>query len=338
MILWESFKRHPLTPNGISVLRGVIGLIVPFSILSTSPFWNLVSCALFIVGSISDYWDGYLARKHQGVSDSGKILDPTMDKILILGVLGAFAYRGFFSPWWLVPIFFREIVITFVRIAWYWEGKAAGAEQLGKIKLVVQVVLASACFLALQFSNYEATAGAVPFFRGMMWILLPVCVLLTIVSGMSFFYSNLDNFSSPKFAKFTSACGVGLLPAIPGTYGSLLALFIIPFVVWNFWLWVFVFLFLFAAGYWAVSRLDGKEKDPGFVVIDEVLGMFITLAGVPFEFLPYLTGFLLFRLFDILKPPPCRQLEKYPGYWGIILDDLMAGVYARLVLFLFLRV
>jgi phosphatidylglycerophosphatase A len=74
-------------------------------------------------------------------------------------------------------------------------------------------------------------------------------------------------------------------------------------------------------------------KDPQGVVVDEVIGQWITLAGAgTLDWKSYLAAFALFRLFDIWKPPPVRQLEALPGGWGINADDAMAGVYAALVL------
>jgi phosphatidylglycerophosphatase A len=76
------------------------------------------------------------------------------------------------------------------------------------------------------------------------------------------------------------------------------------------------------------------RKDPGVVVVDEVLGQWITLAGaLTLNWQSWLAAFVLFRLFDIWKPPPVRQLEALPGGVGILADDLMAGVYGSLVLF-----
>ena len=78
-----------------------------------------------------------------------------------------------------------------------------------------------------------------------------------------------------------------------------------------------------------------KLKDPQIVVVDEVLGQWIALAGArTLNWKSYLAAFALFRLFDIWKPPPVRQLESLPGGLGINLDDVMAGVYGALVLFL----
>ncbi len=74
------------------------------------------------------------------------------------------------------------------------------------------------------------------------------------------------------------------------------------------------------------------RKDPSHVVIDEVAGQLVTLIAAPVHFLPMLIGFLLFRTFDILKPPPIRLLEKLPEGTGIVVDDLGAGIYAWIVL------
>ncbi len=78
-------------------------------------------------------------------------------------------------------------------------------------------------------------------------------------------------------------------------------------------------------------------KDPQFVVIDEVAGQLIALIAVPLAWKTFLAGFILFRVFDILKPPPVRQLERLPEGTGIVLDDVAAGIYALAVMQLLLR-
>jgi phosphatidylglycerophosphatase A len=85
-----------------------------------------------------------------------------------------------------------------------------------------------------------------------------------------------------------------------------------------------------------VARASGK-KDPSFVVIDEVAGQLISLIAVPLAWKTFLAGFILFRVFDILKPPPVRQLERLPEGTGIMLDDVAAGIYALAVMQLLLH-
>ena len=85
-----------------------------------------------------------------------------------------------------------------------------------------------------------------------------------------------------------------------------------------------------------VARSSGI-KDPQFVVIDEVAGQLVALVAVPLAWKSFLAAFILFRVFDILKPPPVRQLEALPEGTGIVLDDIAAGLYALFVVHLFLR-
>jgi phosphatidylglycerophosphatase A len=85
-----------------------------------------------------------------------------------------------------------------------------------------------------------------------------------------------------------------------------------------------------------VARASGG-KDPQFVVIDEVAGQLIALIAAPLAWKTFLAGFILFRAFDIVKPPPVRQLEKLPEGTGIVLDDVAAGIFALLAMHLLLH-
>lgn len=138
---------------------------------------------------------------------------------------------------------------------------------------------------------------------------------------------------------FATFFGCGRSPFAPGTVGSLAAILIawplsrIGFGPVHFAVLALVLLYpaILSAG--IVAETTGR-KDPQIVVIDEVLGQWITLAGAArFNLLTFAFAFALFRLFDIWKPPPIRRIEHIPGGAGIVLDDIMAGVYAALVLF-----
>ena len=75
-----------------------------------------------------------------------------------------------------------------------------------------------------------------------------------------------------------------------------------------------------------------EKKDPGEVVIDEIVGYLITMGLIPFNLIKAIVGFFLFRVFDILKPFPIKRIEQIGGGWGIMLDDVIAGLYAALIL------
>jgi len=134
--------------------------------------------------------------------------------------------------------------------------------------------------------------------------------------------------------------GCGYFPKGPGTIGSLAALGIA--MALNLWAgsgrWTFAALgaLVLIPGVWAAGAVanDLQTTDPGVVVVDEVAGQWVTLIGATtLNWKSWLGCFLLFRLFDIWKPPPVRQLERLPGGWGIMADDVMAGLYGALVIF-----
>jgi phosphatidylglycerophosphatase A len=98
------------------------------------------------------------------------------------------------------------------------------------------------------------------------------------------------------------------------------------------WLELGAIVSLFAAGVWAAASAERQLGgiDPGPIVIDEVVGMLITLAFVPVGPSGALVGFLLFRVFDVIKPYPAARLEKLHGGLGVMADDAMAAVYANI--------
>jgi phosphatidylglycerophosphatase A len=124
------------------------------------------------------------------------------------------------------------------------------------------------------------------------------------------------------------------MPFAPGTWGSLAAL---PCAWAIVWLWghpalVLAAAIVFVLGCWAAGAAT-DDKDPGYIVIDEVAAQFLTLAAAPLDWRAYLAGFVLFRIFDIWKPFPIRRLERaVPGGLGIMLDDIAAAIYALILL------
>jgi phosphatidylglycerophosphatase A len=128
----------------------------------------------------------------------------------------------------------------------------------------------------------------------------------------------------------------GYFPFAPGTVGSAVGLIVHALVRWSGSPLVEVALIvtLFAAGVWAgttAERFFGGI-DPGPVVLDEVVGMLITLAFIPVGWSAALAGFFLFRAFDVVKPWPARALERLHGGLGVMSDDAMAAVYANVAL------
>ncbi|MBM4340845.1 MAG: phosphatidylglycerophosphatase A [Deltaproteobacteria bacterium] len=130
--------------------------------------------------------------------------------------------------------------------------------------------------------------------------------------------------------------GVGYSPVAPGTLGTLVAIPIyyflseIPFPLYEITLAGFFFLAVWISE--KAETVFGK-KDDQKIVIDEMMGLFITMLWIPKTPLFIMAGFILFRIFDIVKPFPIRQLEKrFKGGFGVVLDDVGAGIYSNIIL------
>lgn len=134
--------------------------------------------------------------------------------------------------------------------------------------------------------------------------------------------------------------GCGFFPKAPGTIGSLAG--IATAVLFHRWgagrfALLVIAIVVFPVAVWASSATarELRRKDPGQVVIDEVLGQWVTLLGAAvWTWQTYLAAFLLFRLFDIWKPPPVRKAESLPEGLGIVADDVLAGIYGALILYI----
>jgi phosphatidylglycerophosphatase A len=142
-------------------------------------------------------------------------------------------------------------------------------------------------------------------------------------------------FASPRHW-LASGFGIGLVPIAPGTFGSLpgLALAWGLVTVGGQAALAMGIVCVVLAGTWSAHALSQRLglKDPGVIVVDEIAGQMVTVLGIHLSGPVLAAAFVLFRAFDVIKPPPARQLEALPGGIGIMADDLAAGVYANLAL------
>jgi phosphatidylglycerophosphatase A len=138
--------------------------------------------------------------------------------------------------------------------------------------------------------------------------------------------------------------GCGFAPVAPGTAGSLAGLLIaiglhyyaVYYAGYGRTALLALTAILLAPAIWAagVVAKQTNQADPQIVVVDEVIGQWITLAGAAtFNWKTWLAALALFRFLDVWKPAPARQLERLPGGWGIVADDVMAGLYGALAIF-----
>lgn len=128
-----------------------------------------------------------------------------------------------------------------------------------------------------------------------------------------------------------TCCCLGHLPYAPGTYASAFGsvlIFLFPSIFADVFFCIgFIFFSVLSISFF---RYEGK--DPGYIVIDEFAGICITMAGHNVTLTNSIIGFVFFRVFDIIKPFPIKQAERLKGAWGIVADDVAAGLFASIIL------
>ncbi len=184
-------------PNILTLSRFVFAALIFVLLLYNTLASIIAATVFFLIASITDYYDGYLAKKHGLISDFGKIMDPIADKVLMIVVFAALAYLGMMDWWMLMAISIREVTVTVSRLRAMARGQVLAAEQAGKIKTVCQMVSIGA---ALLFLICEQSSFARPWFyksepqwRGFVQLMMLVSVFLTVSSGFTYFRNKWNN-------------------------------------------------------------------------------------------------------------------------------------------------
>lgn len=154
------------------------------------PVSHLIGALIFILASVTDWIDGYIARKHQLITNLGKFLDPLADKLLVSAALIVLVELGSAPSWMVIIIISREFAVTGLRLVLIEAGKVVAASNLGKIKTVTQIL----AIILLLLHNIPFTAISVPLADIMLWI----AVFFTIWSGWDYFYKNRAIFQHSK--------------------------------------------------------------------------------------------------------------------------------------------
>ena len=138
---------------------------------------------------------------------------------------------------------------------------------------------------------------------------------------------------------FATVFGVGYMPVAPGTWATAVGVAIAYYLANSLPAYSIVLLVLLILGIMTTGIIEKRDnqKDPGYLVIDEVVGVMIALWGLPLMWSVMICGFFLFRAFDMFKIYPINKLEAQSGGWGIMLDDCMAGLYTNIILRIALR-
>ncbi|MCK4467699.1 MAG: phosphatidylglycerophosphatase A [Desulfobacterales bacterium] len=144
------------------------------------------------------------------------------------------------------------------------------------------------------------------------------------------------NFREKSVMFLATGCFIGNIPFAPGTFGTILGLplcFLLSRTNFSVAVLLTAIFIIFAVLIAHDAEKILKKNDPGCIVVDEIVGLMVTLFGLPFNAVYMLAGFVIFRFFDILKPFPIRLIErKLSGGTAIVMDDVVAGIFSNLVL------
>ncbi|MGA9111109.1 MAG: CDP-diacylglycerol--glycerol-3-phosphate 3-phosphatidyltransferase [Smithella sp.] len=174
-------------PNTITLLRISVVPFLFILLLSPGEFWSLILAILFVIASITDFFDGYIARKYQMITTMGKFLDPIADKIMVNTAMILMIPIGRIPAWIVAITIIRDLMVDVIRSIASSEGIYIQASTLGKQKTLAQIVAVTA--LIIHYSIFGINAHAV----GM--VILYIALVLTIFSGIDYFiklYRNIE--------------------------------------------------------------------------------------------------------------------------------------------------
>ena len=178
-------------PNKLTVLRIVLTFIIVGCLFLPGLPAKIVSFALFAVASLTDWWDGYLARRSNQITSLGMLLDPIADKVLIVGVLLAFVRMELVPGWMVLVIVIRELMVTGARLSAAKRKVVIAAAKEGKQKMVVQIFTIILIFSLLVLREWLGGGWRCePLLRHGILIGMWVTLLLTVWSGATFFWRN----------------------------------------------------------------------------------------------------------------------------------------------------
>lgn len=187
-------------PNKLTVLRIIfVPFFVAFLLLTGIPHNFLIAAVIFGAASLTDYFDGHLARKNSQITDFGKFADPLADKILVISAFVCFVQLGVISAVPVIIVLFREFAVTSIRLVCAGSGKVVAANYWGKIKTVSQIIAVVAVILSLYFLQLTAIGiiplseqyGAISFIISIAdKVLIWISVIFAVISGIIYLVQN----------------------------------------------------------------------------------------------------------------------------------------------------
>ena len=191
-------------PNKLTITRIRLVGVFMFFLFSQGVVAKILALSTFVAASLTDFLDGYIAKKMNMVTDFGKLMDPIADKILVLAAFLAFVQMQLIPAWMVVIIILREVTITGLRLSALGRGHIVAADDGGKHKMVSQVLSIFAILLFLVFR--EAGIKVFDFwnsstervYKDTIFVLMLITTLMTLISGISYFIKNRGVYFNAK--------------------------------------------------------------------------------------------------------------------------------------------
>ncbi len=183
-------------PNQLTTLRIILTPIFLLLFISGNPFYMQISLGIYIIAAITDWYDGWLARKFNYITTWGKFMDPLADKILTSTAFFAFVAIGVLELWMVLIVVFRDVIITGLRLFADWQKKSFTTSNLAKIKTVVQMIFIFYLLIVftLRENEYLKTNLAAVFEiltnSSLIYYLMLVITLFTFITGLVYLYQN----------------------------------------------------------------------------------------------------------------------------------------------------
>lgn len=192
--------------NKLTVMRMIlIPIFLVFLVFDCLPYGKSIATALFIIASITDKLDGYIARSRNQVTNFGKFMDPLADKLLVTAALVSLVELNCVPAWAVVVIIAREFAVSGLRTIAASEGTVIAASWWGKIKTVIQMIAIILLLLKISIGEYSTLSdfifgnGALSWvFNSLSMYMFYIAVIITIISGIDYFVKNKESISTTK--------------------------------------------------------------------------------------------------------------------------------------------
>jgi phosphatidylglycerophosphatase A len=336
-------------PNILSFLRLILLIPIVFFLTKNEINYLVISFILFSIGVLTDFADGYIARRIKSTSKLGAFLDPLLDKLFTLSLFFVFYLEEtvFLPLIFLIVFILREYFITLIRVELLVseksnlnsKKKSFKTSFIGKLKLSIQALVLFYFYILIFLSLQYDTDIQSNVFKIINLLLLLFSSYLLIASAIDYIKTYRDEAYKVYVKSFATVFYIGHFKFVPGGVTAFITAIVLYFLDIDLLIHVIATIVITFIGIYFSFLMEKivTTKDPRIVTIDEMAGVMV--ATIPaffvdneFRFYFFIFGFILFGLLDKFKPSFINKAQGLKGGWGVVLDDILAGIIAGLIL------